>query len=79
MEVYWFDDSGQGGCRVPESWRLLYHRDGKWVEVPGPSEYGVHKDRYNRLTFDPVETDGLRIAIKLREGYSGGILEWRVE
>ncbi len=79
VDVYWFDDSGQGGCRVPESWRLLYHRDGKWVEVSGPSEYGVHKDRYNRLTFDPVETDGLRIAIKLREGYSGGILEWRVE
>ncbi|MBN1806546.1 MAG: glycoside hydrolase family 127 protein [Sedimentisphaerales bacterium] len=21
--VYWFDDTGSGGCRVPESWRLL--------------------------------------------------------
>jgi len=23
-EVYWFDDTGRGQCRVPESWKLLY-------------------------------------------------------
>ncbi|MGE5610199.1 MAG: glycoside hydrolase family 127 protein, partial [Bacillota bacterium] len=27
VEVYWFDDSPSGGCRVPKSWRLLY-KDG---------------------------------------------------
>ncbi len=24
VEVYWFDDTGRGECRVPASWRLLY-------------------------------------------------------
>ena len=28
MKVYWFDDTGQGECRVPRSWRLLYLEDG---------------------------------------------------
>ena len=23
MDVYWFDDTGRGQCRVPESWDLL--------------------------------------------------------
>jgi len=23
-EVYWFDDTGSGQCRVPASWRILY-------------------------------------------------------
>ncbi|MCH7871779.1 MAG: glycoside hydrolase family 127 protein, partial [Planctomycetes bacterium] len=27
VEVYWFDDTGRGQCRLPKSWRLLY-RDG---------------------------------------------------
>ena len=32
----------------------------------------------DRVTFDPIETDGLRIELQLREGHSGGVLEWRV-
>ena len=26
--VYWFDDTGGGGCRVPASWRVLYKSGG---------------------------------------------------
>ncbi len=78
--VYWFDDTGVGRCRVPESWRLLY-RDagGRWLQVAPSTAFGVDKDRYNVVTFAPVTTDALRIEVKLREGFSGGILEWRVE
>lgn len=80
VQVYWFDDTGTGGCRVPESWRLLY-RDagGRWLQVAPSTAFGVDKDRYNVVPFAPVTTDALRIEVKLREGFSGGILEWRVE
>jgi hypothetical protein len=46
--------------------------------VPKPSGYGTAKDRFNETTFEPVETDALRIEVQLRAGYSGGILEWEI-
>jgi hypothetical protein len=79
VEVYWFDDApGKGGCRTPQSWRLLYRKDGKWLPVPKSSGYGVEVDKFNVTAFDEVVTDGLRIEVQLRENYSGGVLEWRV-
>lgn len=36
----------------------------------------VAKDAFNRLTFKPVRTTELRLDVELRDGYSGGILEW---
>jgi hypothetical protein len=78
VSVYWFDDTGAGACRVPESWRLLYKDGGEWKPVANPSGYPVQKDAYSTATFDPVTTDELRLEVKLRPQYSGGILEWRV-
>lgn len=78
VEVYWFDDRDTGGCWVPESWQLLYRDGDEWKPVTGASSYGTEVDQFNRVTFDPVETDGLRIEIQLQKGHSGGVLEWRV-
>jgi len=65
--------------RVPESCRLRYKsKYGKWKEVPNASGYGV-ENGYNRVTFDPVDANGLRIDVKLQPGFSVGIVEWRVE
>ncbi|MBC8871585.1 MAG: glycoside hydrolase family 127 protein [Planctomycetes bacterium] len=78
VEVYWFDDRNTGRCLVPESWRLLY-RDGETFKpVSGASPYAADVDKYNRVTFNPVTTNALRIEVQLRKGRSGGILEWRV-
>lgn len=78
-EVYWFDDTGRGSCRVPASWRLLY-RDGEaWKPVAAEGTYGVAKDRGNRVGFRAVETDGLRLEVELQKGFSGGVLEWKVQ
>jgi hypothetical protein len=79
VEVYWFDDTGVGECRLPKSWQLFYRTQGEWKEVNRPSGYGCLLDRYNRTTFDPVETDGLRLEVQLEEGFSAGIHEWRAE
>jgi len=79
VEVYWFDDTGRGECRVPKSWQLFYREGGEWKPVRTPSGNGCEKDRYNRTTFEPVQTDGLRIVVQLPDTFSAGIHEWRVE
>ena len=78
IEVYWFDDTGAGSCRVPESWQVFYKADGKWKEVEGASGYGTNLNTYNKVTFRPAQTTGLRIEVKLQPDFSGGILEWKV-
>lgn len=76
--VYWFDDRGVGQCRVPQSWRLLYKSGSEWKPVEGADAFAIKPDQWNRVKFSPVTTTGLRIEVKLREGFSGGILEWRL-
>ncbi|MCC7491987.1 MAG: glycoside hydrolase family 127 protein [Fimbriimonadaceae bacterium] len=79
VRVYWFDDTGQGQCRVPAAWRLLW-RDGEtWQAVRPAGVYGVAPDQYNRVTCEAVTTSALRIEVDLREGCSGGMLSWRLE
>ena len=78
VDVYWFDDTGIGECRLPASWRLKAKVDGQWRDVPNPSGYGVEKDKYNRTSFDPVKAEGLRLEVQLPEKFSAGIHEWRV-
>ncbi|MDP6543798.1 MAG: glycoside hydrolase family 127 protein [Phycisphaerae bacterium] len=78
VEVYWLDDTGRGECRLPASWKLLYNKAGKWVEVDKPSGYGCAGDKYNVAKFTPVTTDKLRIEIKLQEKWAAGVHEWRV-
>ncbi len=79
MEIYWFDDTGVGECRVPKSWRCLYKSGDQWKPLPDVSSYPVEKDRFNKITFQPIETDGVRIEIQLLPDYSTGIFEWKVE
>ncbi|MDP6544063.1 MAG: glycoside hydrolase family 127 protein [Phycisphaerae bacterium] len=78
VEVYWLDDTGRGECRLPASWKLLYNKGGKWVEVDKPSAYGCKGDKYNVTKFTPVTTDKLRIEIKLQAKWAAGVHEWRV-
>jgi hypothetical protein len=83
-EVYWFDDEHAprpGQCRTPASYRLLYRptTGGDWKEVPNPSGHAVEKDHFNTSTFDPIDATAIRLEVKLRDGASAGILEWRVE
>lgn len=79
VEVYWFDDTGIGECRLPKTWQLSYREGGQWKPVKNPSSYGTDKDKYNRTTFDAVLTDALRIEVQLPDDFSAGIHEWRVE
>lgn len=77
--VYWYDDTGHGGCRVPAMWRVLWYDNTAWREVSNASGYGVKAGTFNSVTFDPVTTSALRLEVQLQPEYSGGILEWCVE
>jgi hypothetical protein len=78
-EVYWFDDTGHGECRIPKSWRLLYKDGDAWKPVEGASEYGVKLNEFNRVTFSPVTTTALRMEVQLPEKFSSGVSRWRVK
>jgi len=78
--LYWFDDTATGQCRVPQSWQVQYlNASGAWVPVSGASAYGTALNTFNRVTFDAVTTSALRAVVQLKAGFSGGILELRVE
>jgi hypothetical protein len=78
-DVYWFDDTGRGQCRVPQSWKLMYRDGEKWKPVKTSSEFSTDKDRFVEIEFTPVQTDALRVEVQLQPEFSGGILEWRVK
>jgi hypothetical protein len=78
VELYWFDDTGHGGCRLPQSWRLLYSDGDQGKPVDGVSNYGVKRDQFNRVEFTPVTTRGLRVEVRLQPKFSGGILQWKI-
>jgi len=64
---------------VPESWQLLYREGEQWKPVENVSDYAVERDKFNRVTFDPVTTNSLRLEVQFQDKWSAGILEWRVE
>jgi hypothetical protein len=79
VEVYWFDDTGTGSCRVPKSWRVEYHDGHGWRPVGTTGSYGVALDQFNAVRFAPVTTRQVRLVVELQPKYSAGILEWRVK
>jgi uncharacterized protein len=80
VEVYWFDDTGRGECRVPESWRVLYRdEEGQFQPVTSDDAYGTEVDQFNRVEFEPVNTTAVKLEIDLQEEWSAGIQEVVVE
>jgi DUF1680 family protein len=78
-EVYWFDDTGHGGVRVPASWKLFYRDGTEWKPVDATNVYGVERNKYNAVTFRPVTTTALRIELQAQPNVSIGIQEWKVK
>ena len=79
VQVYWFDDTGRGGVRVPKSWRLLYQVGDEWKPVDAAGDYAVARDSYNVVRFTPVTTTALRIELVMQPNVSAGIQEWKVK
>ena len=61
-QAYWVDD--KRFCKLPASWRVVYRDGGEWKAVAARGEYGVEKDRFNSVTFDPVTTTAVRLEVE---------------
>ncbi|PKP26307.1 MAG: six-hairpin glycosidase, partial [Bacteroidetes bacterium HGW-Bacteroidetes-22] len=62
MDVYWFDDGPDGGCRIPASWKLQYlEKSGQWTIVTKHGDWPVKKDQWCHITFVPVTTSAVRL------------------
>jgi DUF1680 family protein len=77
--IYWFDDTGRGGVRVPASWRLLYKAGNEWKPVSTTDAFAVARNAWNRVGFAPVTTTALRIEVAMQAGFSAGVQEWTVK
>ena len=78
--VYWYDDGPWGGCRVPQSWRILYQdAQGQWQPVSGADGYPTDKGSACTVNFDPVKTKALRLEVVLPVDNSAGLFEWIVK
>jgi len=78
--VWWFDDTGRGECRLPESWRLSYQTpDGAWLPVEGALAYSVSTEKPSVVAFTPVTAMAVRLDVQLRAGFSAGVFEWAVQ
>ena len=78
--VYWYDDGPWGGCRVPQSWRILYQdAQGQWQPVSGANAYPTDKGAACTVNFDPVKTKALRLEVVLPSDNSAGLFEWIVK
>ncbi|MCO5295749.1 MAG: glycoside hydrolase family 127 protein [Fimbriimonadaceae bacterium] len=76
VRVYWFDDTGRGECRLPQSWKLQRLQDGKWVDVP--ATYPVQIDQWTEVKFPALTTTALRLVVQMQKGWAAGIHEWRI-
>lgn len=79
VAVYWFDDTGRGRCRVPQSWKLLYRDGNNWKPVAATEQFGTKTDTFNSVSFAPITTTALRIEVQLQPNFSSGVLEWTVK
>lgn len=77
VEVYWWADGR--GVAEPKACRLLAWDGQQYAPVPGAEQIGVKRDQYNRVDFQSVSSDRLRLEFDSDDsGHSTGILEWRV-
>jgi DUF1680 family protein len=64
VEVYWKDDTEY--CLAPKSWRIVYWDGTGWQPVLNHQSYSAEKDKFNRVEFDPVQTERLRLEIQMQ-------------
>jgi len=63
VEVYWKEDKQY--CVLPKAWHLLYRDGNAWKPVQAAGSYGVERDKFNKVAFNPLTASGLRIEVQL--------------
>jgi hypothetical protein len=78
IAIYWFDDQPNGGCAIPQSWKLFYWQGTKWKPVEEAHSLGVAKNSHNVVRFRAIRTRGFRIELQCRPNKSAGIQRLRI-
>jgi hypothetical protein len=76
VEVYWFDDTGKGRCRIPASWTVDIRTGDELRTIA--SVGSPAKDRFDSVRFNPVTVSEIRLVAQLKPGFSAGVLEWKL-
>lgn len=78
IEVYWFDDTGRGECRLPSSWKLQALVGTEWSDVQ-IADAPVVLDKWSTVSFAHTTTTALRLVVRQRDGWASGVHEWKVK
>lgn len=79
VDVYWFDDTGYGECRIPTSWKVKYNENGNWNNVFETKKDEISVNKYNSCTFETVRTNAIKLDVQLQKDFSSGIYEIKIE
>jgi uncharacterized protein len=79
VKVYWVDDGPSGEHRLPKSWKIQYRAGDEWKDVWTPDSWIIEKDKLNKVIFETVRTDSIRLQAVLQDGYSAGLYLWQVK
>ncbi len=78
VELYWFDDTGRGECRLPQSWKLQALVGDKWQDVTLDNA-PIAMDKWSTVSFaKTTTTTALRLVVRQRDGWASGVHEWKV-
>ncbi len=78
--VFWYDDGPWGGCRIPLSWGVQYKNEkGEWVDVKTKVPAKSEKDVLNKIEFEPVTSQSVRLQFQLPVEESTGVYEFEVK
>ncbi|MFI1773473.1 T9SS type A sorting domain-containing protein [Thalassobellus citreus] len=72
VELYWFTDGG--GLLIPTEAYVEYYNGTAWVKL---EDVTLNANQYNIATFDAINTNNIRVAMKNSQ-QSTGIIEFRV-
>jgi DUF1680 family protein len=83
-DLFWYADAGKGGgCDFPRALRHEYWDGAAWKPVRLDARYEEAIDFYaayhfSIVRFEPVTTTRIRAVVRLKDGRSAGLLEWRL-
>lgn len=75
-KLYWFDDTGVGECRLPDSYEIQV-LDGQ-VWKPVTAAFPNKLDEWLTVSFEPVKTTAIRLVVNQKQGFASGIHEWKI-
>ena len=78
VRLYFYRDRIAGGHLEPAVYRVQYHDGQDWADVPEPVKTpAIPRANYNRVQFEEVRTDRLRVVMTHQSGHSTGLKEFQ--